>query len=116
MAIKLSYLHFMAAKSRNKNGTGKYIDYTNGYQCLTPSSQRCWKKDIKPKYKTKYGFFYWTRHMTQTRNRFLFKNNGNYVYNYRLKEYEHLNDTPRHHDFKWMQRFKKEFLFKNALP
>ena len=54
--------------------------------------------------------------MTRTRHRFLFKNKGYYVYNYRLKKYEHMNDTPMHHDFKWMQRFKKEYLFKNALP
>ena len=32
-----------------------------------------------------------------------------------LKKYEHMNDTPMHHDFKWMQRFEKEYLFKNAL-
>ena len=31
-------------------------------------------------------------------------------------KYEHMNDTPMHHDFKWMQRFKKDDLFKNALP
>ena len=32
-----------------------------------------------------------------------------------LKKYEHMNDTPMHHDFKWMQRFEKEYLFKNSL-
>ena len=107
---------FHGCRRRNKNGTRKFIDYTNCYQCVTPSWRRYWKKDIKPKYKTKYGFFYWTRYMTRTRHRFLFKNTGYYVYNYRLKKYEHMNDTPMNHDFKWMQRFKKEYLFKNALP
>ena len=32
------------------------------------------KKNIKPKYKTKIGFFYWTGYMTKTRDRNLFKN------------------------------------------
>ena len=54
--------------------------------------------------------------MTQTSHRFLFKNKGNYVYKYRLKKYEHMNDTTRHHNFKWMQQFKKEYLLQNALP
>ena len=34
--------------------------------------------------------------MTQTRNRYLFKNKGYFVYNYKLKKYEHMNDV----DFK----------------
>ena len=54
--------------------------------------------------------------MTRARHRFLFKNEGYHVYNYSLKKYEHMNDTPMHHDFKWMQRYKKEYLFKNAPP
>ena len=54
--------------------------------------------------------------MTRTRLRFLYKNKGYHVYNYRLKKYEHMNDTPMHHDFKLMQQFKKEYLLKNALP
>ena len=91
---------FHGRKSRNKNGTRKFIEYTNGYQCVTPSWQRYWKKDIKLKYKTKYGFFCWTRYATQTRHRFLLKNKIYYVYNCRLKKYEHMNDTPMHHDFK----------------
>ena len=56
----------------NRNGTRKFIDYTNGHQCVAPSWKHYWKKDIKTKYKTKYGFFYWTRYMTQTRD-FYFK-------------------------------------------
>ena len=53
--------------------------------------------------------------MTQTRDRCLFKNNSYFVYNCKLKKYEHMNDTPMHHDFKSMQSFKEEYLFKNAL-
>ena len=36
---------------------------------------------LEKKYKTKIGFFYWTRYMTQTRDRYLFKNKGYLVYN-----------------------------------
>ena len=42
---------FHGCRCRNKNGTKKFIDYTNGYQCVTPSWRRYGKKDIKPKYK-----------------------------------------------------------------
>ena len=82
---------FHGCRRRNKNGTKKFIDYANGYQCVSPSWRCYWKKNIKPKYKTKYGFFYWTRYK------------GYHVYNYRLKKYEHMKDTPMHHDIKWMQ-------------
>ena len=53
--------------------------------------------------------------MTHTRNGFLFKNKGYFVYNYKLKKYEHVNDTPMHRDFKSMQNFKEEYLFKHAV-
>ena len=57
----------------NRNGKRKFINYTIGEHCVAPTWQRYWKKDIKPKYKTKIGFFYWTRYLTQTRDRYLFK-------------------------------------------
>ena len=38
--------------------------------------------------------------------RYLFKNKGNFVCNYKLKKYEHMNDTPMHWDFKRLQRIK----------
>ena len=97
------------------NGKRKFINYTIGEHCVAPTWQRYCKKDIKPKYKTKIGFFYWTRYLTQTRDRYLFKNKGYFVYNYKLKKYEHLKNTPMHQDFKFMQNFKEEYLFKNAL-
>ena len=97
------------------NGKRKFINYTIGEHCVAPTWQRYWKKDIKPKYKTKIGFFYWTRYLTQTIDRYLFKNKCYFVYNYKLKKYEHMNNTPMHHDFKFMQNFKEDYLFKNAL-
>ena len=46
--------------------------------------------------------------MTQTKHRYLFKNKGNFASNYKLKEYEHMNDTPMHYEFKDMQELKKD--------
>ena len=50
--------------------------------------------------------------MTQTSYRFLFKNKGYFVYNYKLKKYEHMKNTPIHDDFKRIQDFKEGALFK----
>ena len=55
----------------NRNGTRKCIDYSRGYQCIIPTYKRYWK-ETKDKYK-KCGF-YWTRYMTKTNSRHLFKN------------------------------------------
>ena len=76
---------FHGCAHRNKNETRKFINYANGYQYVTPSWQRYWKENIKSKYKTKNGFCYWTRYMNQTRNRYLFKNEGYFIYNCKLK-------------------------------
>ena len=62
----------------------------------------------------KIVFCYWTRHMTQTRHRYLFKNKGNFVYNYKLKKYMHMIFTPMLYEFKDMQKFKQN-LWKNFL-
>ena len=70
---------------------------------------------MKPKHKSKIGFFYVTRYMTQTNFRHLLKNKGYLVYNYKLKKYEHMNKTPLHHEYKSMLQFKNEYFFKNAL-
>ena len=59
--------------------------------------------------------FYVTRYMSQTKFRYLLKNKGYLIYNYKLQKYEHINKTPLHHEFKSMQQFKKEYFFKNAL-
>ena len=45
---------------------------------------------------------------------YLFKNKGNFVYNYKLRKYELMNDTPMHFEFKYIQEIKKD-LWKNAL-
>ena len=97
----------------NKNETKKLIMYEMGEQCAVPTWKRYWRKP-KPKYRRKIGFLYWTRHMTQTRFRYLFKNKGNFVYNFKLKKYEHMSETPMHYEFRDIQSIKKD-LWKHAL-
>ena len=53
--------------------------------------------------------------MTQSKFRHLLKNKGYLIYNYKLQKYEQINKTPLRHEFKSMQQFEKECLFKNAL-
>ena len=46
--------------------------------------------------------------MTQTRFRYLFKNKGNFVYNFKLKKYEHMSETPMHYEFRGYTVNKKK--------
>ena len=97
----------------NRNGTRKLVRYEIGERCVVPTWKCYWRKP-KLKYRKKFGFFYWTRNMTQTEDRYLFKNKGNFVYNYKLKKYMQINFTPMHYEFKDIQEFKKD-LWKNVL-
>ena len=106
---------FNGCDHRNENGTRKLTDYARGYRCVTPSWNNYWKKNVKAKYQPKIGDFYVTRYMTRTKFRYLYKNKGYLIYNYKLQKYEHINKTPLHHEFKSMQQFKKEYFFKNTL-
>ena len=47
--------------------------------------------------------------MTKNR-RYLFRNNGNFAYNYKLKKYEHISQTPMRGDFYYLQSTKKTYL------
>ena len=49
--------------------------------------------------------------MTWTNRRHLFKNKGNFVYNYKLKKFEHMSKTPMCHDYNYLQTIRKD-LFK----
>ena len=99
----------------NKNGTRKQICYSIGEQCTHPTDKRYWKK-TKNKYKIypDSRYFSWTRYNTQTNCRYLFKNRGNLVYNYKLKRYQHMSDTPMRWEFYHLESIRKG-LFKNAL-
>ena len=79
----------------NRNGTRKLIEYRDGVQCICPTNKP-YLKITKNKYKrsaanTKKRYF---RYMTWTRQRFLFKNKGNFIYSYKLKKFEHISETP----------------------
>ena len=70
-----------------KNGTRKTIKHEIGEQCLAPTNKPYWK-ETKNKYK--HGVInrkrqYWTRYMTWAKQRYLFKNKGNFVYIISLK-------------------------------
>lgn len=97
----------------NRNGSRKFVRYEFGELCVAPTWRRYWRK-TKPKHKTKIRFCYWVPFITQTRDSYLFKNKCYFVYNYKLKKYEHMNNTPMHNHFKEMQKFKQH-LWKNVL-
>ena len=63
----------------NRSGTRKEIECNLGYQCIIPTYKHYWK-ETKDKHKRRQ--FYWTRYMTKTNSRYLFKNKGNFVFNY----------------------------------
>ena len=110
----LIYLCIMAAtKKKNKNGARKLINYDQGYQCIIPTNNLYWKK-TKGKYKTQKKRVYWTRYMTWTNRRHLFKNKGNFVYNYKLKKFEHMSKTPICNDYYYLQAIRKD-LFRDVL-
>ena len=48
--------------------------------------------------------------MTRTNCRHLFKNKGNFIFNYKLKKYEHFSETPMHYDYCHLQEIKKDYL------
>ena len=98
----------------NENGTRKEIKYNLGQQCIIPTNKCYWKK-AKDKYRWKIGnSIYWTRYMTRTNLRHLFRNKGSFVYNFKLKKFEHMSNTPMRGNFHHIQWMKKD-LWKYAL-
>ena len=87
----------------NRNGTRKEIEYKLGYQCVVPTYKRYWKET---KDKQKRRNFYWTRYMTRTSCKHLFKNKSNFIFNYKFKKYEHFSETPVHYDYYRLQEIK----------
>ena len=52
--------------------------------------------------------------MTWINRRHLLKNKSNFVYNYKLKKFEHMSKTLMCHDYHYLQTIRKD-LFKDAL-
>ena len=71
-------------------------------------------KKTKDKYKIQKKRVYWTRYMTWTNRRHLFKNKGNFVYNYKLKKFEHMSKTSMCNDYCYLQAIRKD-LFRDIL-
>ena len=67
---------FHGCSKKNRNGTRKLIEYDQGYQCIVSTD-----KPIGEKLKINKI----TRYVTWTKDGYLFKNKGNFVYNYKLR-------------------------------
>ena len=48
--------------------------------------------------------------MTRTKCRHLFKNKGNFIFDYKLKKYEHVSETLMPYDYCRLQEIKKDYL------
>ena len=94
---------FHGCKLKNKNGSRKLIDYRNGKQCLCP----VWSDDNS---KLKGSLFPFTMYMTQGKDRYLFKNKGNCIFNYSLNKYLHLSDTAISENFSKFLEDKEKYL------
>ena len=62
----------------NRNGTKKLVNYSNGDRCICG----VWSDGNS---KIEYGTFPMTRYMTQGRFRYIYKNKGNCLWNYKTK-------------------------------
>ena len=95
---------FHGCDYRNRNGTKKLIDSGRSHICIIPSWKNTWKRNVKSKYfNNKYPR---TRYLLNTKYRNLFKNKGNYVYNYRLKAYKSIREPALKEFFNAMKQFK----------
>ena len=94
---------FHGCKLKNKNGSQKLIDYRNDKQCLCP----VWSDDNS---KLKGSLFPFATYTTQGKDRYLFKNKGNCIFNYSLNKYLHLSDTPISENFSKFLDDKEKYL------
>ena len=87
---------------KNRNGTKKLIDYRNGKQCLF----LLWSDENK----NIHDYCPFTRFITFGKDRILFKNKGNSIFNYSTNKYDHWPDTPSRHNFKRFLQIKETYL------
>ena len=89
---------------RNKNGTNKLIDYARWCRCILPTWKDTWRRNVKSKYfNSKYPR---TRYLLNSKYRNLFKNKGNYVYNYSQKTYKSIKEPALKEFFNKIKQFK----------
>ena len=108
----IRFPNYHGCNHKNKNGNRKIIKYELGEQCIKPTNKSYWKKT---KDKCRHGHLnnkrqYWTRHLTWTRQRRLFKNKGNSVYNDQLKKFEHMAETLMCFEWNYLQEAKERHL------
>ena len=94
---------FHGCDLKNRNGTKKLVDYRNGNQCLCG----VWSDENS---KLKYGPYPMTRYMTQGTFRYIYKNRGNCLWNYKKKKNVHMLDTPASDNFNYFLELKKQHL------
>ena len=94
---------FHGCNLKNRNGCRKLIDYRNGKQCLFSM----WYDD---KSKLKAAIFPFTRYMDFSKDWYLFKNKGNYIFNYTLNRYDHLSNRPIQAEFNKFLEQKEKYL------
>ena len=99
---------FHGCSLKNKNGTNKAIDYGRGRCCINPSWSKFWKKNIRGNH---FRMYPKTRFLSNSSYRNLFKNKGNLVYNYNLKTYKPIQETPLRNLISLMNKYK----YKDAL-
>ena len=88
----------------NRNGTNKLIDYARGHRCLIPTWKNKWRRNVKNKYfNSKYPR---TRYLLNSKYRNLFKNKGNYVYNYSQKTCKSIKEPALKEFFNKIKQFK----------
>ena len=108
----IRFPNYHGCNHKNKNGNRKIIKYELGEQCIKHTNKPYWKK-AKEKYKRGHlnnNRQYWTRHLTWTRQRRLFKNKGNSVYNDQLKKFEHMAETLMCFEWNYLQEAKERHL------
>ena len=88
---------------KNRNGTKKLVNDSNGDQCICG----VWSDENR---KIDYGTYPMTRYMTQGRFRYIYKNKGNCLWNYKTKKYVHMLDTPAKDNFNYFLELKKQHL------
>ena len=106
-------LLYHGCNKKNRNGTRKLIEYDQGYQCIIPTDNLSWRKTKNNYQRTgsrNTKRVYWGRYITLTNKRHLFKKKGNFVYNYNLKKFEHMSETPMRYDYDLLQQVRKDVL------
>ena len=90
---------------KNKRGERKLIGYRNGKQCLFPVLSNGIKEIADSCHRPFIRYISFNG-----KDRVLFKNKGNTIFNYSTNQYDHLLDTPDRDNFKRFLQVKDLYL------